>query len=417
MRDPHQNIFYYYRGPSKKAKDSLHDIQIEDNTTKSLINLLEFAHRVNFDPLLKGFIKIVNVPKKGIISFRLQKAEEDSRPDGVINFTNNKVYIESKVRASLVIDQIVRHLRSLTPNDFLLVITNNKNDEAELKELRDSRLRYVSWHDIHQLSLRIANEAKNNKKLIAVLAVLGDFINYLEVIVMTEFSGFKDEDFDFWVTPNVHYIPILKNKLESLAKSIRQNLPPQLKRYSYVRAGNISRSAQDDRFAWVAIKKPEDKKDILNQCNFTIEVSKSSLEINAVIRNGRTDNPMKPLGVFYNKLINNPSSFLKVIRRIHKDGRFIICRRLPRYGESIMPGNEKWVNCFEIRLSDITNENDVRYLCEILKKADVRPALPGIHIRSSIDRGSSILTKPDELKKEIITTIVAFKPALDFLED
>ena len=46
MRDPHQNIFYYYRGPSKRNKDSLYDIQIEDNTTKSLIN--------------KGYISVIN---------------------------------------------------------------------------------------------------------------------------------------------------------------------------------------------------------------------------------------------------------------------------------------------------------------------------------------------------------------------
>jgi hypothetical protein len=39
MSDPHKNIFYYYRGPSSRDdKDIIYDKQIEDNTTKALVN-------------------------------------------------------------------------------------------------------------------------------------------------------------------------------------------------------------------------------------------------------------------------------------------------------------------------------------------------------------------------------------------
>ena len=289
MRDPHQNIFYYYRGPSRKVEDSLHDRQVEDNTTKALINLLEFAKRVDFAPLLKHFLKLIDVPQKQITSFRLQKHEESSRPDGVINFADNKIFIESKVAANLNLDQIFRHLESLASHDFLLVITNDKNDCKKIKDIRDARLRYISWHDIHRICLSIRDEIKSDKKLKAVSAVIEDFINYLEAIVMTEFTGFKDEDFDFWIPPlDYHYIPILKNKLESLARSIKEELPAELDKYSYVRVGNISKSKHDERYAWVVIKKPDNRRDILNQCNFTIEISKSTLAIDVVIRNGRS---------------------------------------------------------------------------------------------------------------------------------
>jgi hypothetical protein len=416
MRDPHQNIFYYYRGPSKKIEDSLHDRQVEDNTTKALVNLLEFAKRVDFAPLLKNFLKLINVPQKRITSFRLQKHEENSRPDGVINFADNKVFIESKVAATLDLDQISRHLKPLGIHDFLLVITNDKDDRKKLKDMHDRRLRYVSWHDIHHICLGLKNEIRIDKKLRAVLVVIEDFINYLEVIVMTEFTGFKDEDFDFWVSPDTAYIPILKNKLESLANSIRQDLPKALSKYSYIRRGNISRLEQDERSAWVAIKKPENKRDIFNQCNFTIELSKSSLDINAVIRNGRTIWPRTPLGVFYDKLSSNPDSFIKALRKIKRNGRMIISRRLPKTGKRIMPGNEKWVSFFEIKIKDIVDREDVRYICDILKKADSKPSAPGIHVCHIIDRGSDILTKPDKLKEEIMETIVDFKPVLDFLE-
>ena len=416
MRDPHQNIFYYYRGPSKKTEDSLHDRQVEDNTTKALINLLEFAKRVDFAPLLKNFLKLIDVPQKQITSFRLQKHEERSRPDGVINFADNKVFIESKVVAHLDLGQISRHLKSLTSHDFLLVITNDKSHQGDLKNLHDARLRYASWHDINHVCLSMRNEIRADKRLKAVSAVIEDFINYLEVIVMTEFSGFKDEDFDFWISPDPQYVPILKNKLEALANSIRKELPQKLAKYSYVRRGNVSKSEQDERYAWVAIKKPEDRSDIFNQCNFTIEVSKSGLEINAVIRNGRTDNLRAPLGVFYKKLSNNPESFMKIIRDIKRNGRLIISRRLPKTGDRIMPGNEKWISFFEIKIHDINSRDDVHYVCDILKKADPKPGAPGIHICHIIDRGSDILTKPDKLKNEIIATIIDFKPILDFLE-
>lgn len=417
MKDPHQNIFYYYRGPSKKNEDSLHDIQLEDNTTKALINLLEFAERVDFSPLLKSFLRLINVPQKQITSFRLQKHEERSRPDGVINFANNKVYIESKVAAHLDLDQISRHLGSLGENDVLVVITNNEADRNGINGLNNPEIRYLSWKDIHHSFLSIANEMRGNKRLIAVLEVLKDFINYLEVIVMTEFSGFKDEDFDFWIPPlDGHYIPILKSKLDSLATSIKNELPPELNKYSYVRVGNISKSKHDERSAWVVIKKPDNVKDKLNQCNFTIEVSKNSLEINVVIRNGRSNEKWTAMGKFFNKLSSDPGKFLKVIRGINKEGEFDVSRRVPKAG-TVIRGNEMWKSFFKIKLQDIAKEDDVRYICQILRKADGKHSFPGIHIKRSIDKGDPILVNPAKLKQEIISTIIALKPALDFLEE
>lgn len=412
MRDPHQNIFYYYRGPSKKTEDSLRDIQVEDNTTKALINLLEFAKRVDFTYLLKNFLRLIGVPQKQIISFRLQKHEEKSMPDGVINFTDNKVFIESKVAAQLDLDQISRHLKSLDPNDFLLVITNDKTDQTKLKKLGDRRLRYISWLDIHQICLGIATEIKGNKKLATILVLLGDFIDYLEVIVMTEFNGFRNDDFDFWIDYNVNYVPILKNKIGALASAIKERLPAEIKnKYSNIKIGNISSGAQDERHAWVAIKKP-DNIDIFHQCNFTIEVSKDSLNINAVIRNGRVDQKNTPLGIFYKKL-DNAERFLNIIKKIKRGACINIFKREPKTGKRIMPGNERWESFFTMNLSDITTEEDVNYLKNILAKAE----FPGIHVAHSIPRGNKILTEAEELESTIISTIVAFKSMLDFLEE
>lgn len=417
MRDPHQNIFFYYRGPSNKRSESSYDIQIEDNTTKSLINLLEFCHEVKFKILLDLLLEEIKVKKKPILFFRLQEKREISRPDAYIHLVDHNIYIESKVRASLDLDQIKRHLKSLNPEDCLLVVTNNKRDYDNLRVVKDKRVKFLTWSDIHKICLGVAGEIKDNKKMAATFYIINQFLDYLEVVVMTEFSGFKNEDFDFWIDFNPYYVEFLKNKLKALAQIIKNELPKEIKAYSEIKSGNVSEKGIS---AWVAIKKPEDKGGIFHQCNFTIEVSKNSLDINAVIRNGRTSQKNKPLGVFYNKISRSPDDFLRAIKKIRenimKKARIVIYKRVPKTGEKIKPGNERWERFFEINLHDMTMQEDVHYLKNILAKADIKPALPGIHIKYSIDRGSKILSKPVELVGEIISTIISFKPILEYLE-
>ncbi len=416
MRDPHQNIFFYYRGPSKDRELSLYDFQVEDNTTKSLINIFEFCHQTGLDDLLNGFLKAANAPKRPVASFKLQKGLNDSRPDALIDLADYVIHIESKVRARLDVDQIKRHLSAISPKDILVVITNDRHDKEELGKVRDLRLRYMDWAEVHRICIRTVEAIRNDKKQIAIAQLIEQFIDYMEVVVMTEFNGFKNSDFDFWVDPNPYYVPILRKKLEALATIIKEKLPRDIgQEYSFIKPGNISRTGKDERFAWVAIKRPKDGKDIFNQCNFTIEVSKSCLDINTVIRNGRTHQLKTPIGVFFNKVSNSPESFLQVIRGVTKEARIVISKRLPKTGKRIMPGNEKWVKFFDMKLCDITSKQDALYLCEVLKKADKEPGAPGIHVRRSIDRGSKVLTEPEALETEIISTITEFKPILAYL--
>lgn len=418
MKDPHQNIFYYYRGPSKKNRETLFDVQVEDNTTKSLINIFELCHELGFEELLSAFLRTIGAPRGPAVEFKLQKGLETSRPDALIEFPTYSIHIESKVCASLNFDQIQRHLKNIGSKDRLVVITNNNCDNATLKATRDLRLTYLRWADIHRICLETISHNKSDKKNSAVIQLIKKFVDYLEVIVMTDFYGFKDADFDFWVDPNPNYVPILKKKLQAFANIIKANLPKDIaKEYSFIKPGNVSRNTRDDRFAWVAIKRPQNKRDVFNQCNFTIEVSKSSLDINAVIRNGRTTQESTPIGVFHNKLANNSEDFLDIIRNIKIDARIVISRRLPKTGERIMPGNERWVQFYEMKLKDISDKSDIDYLRKILEKADAKPSSPGVHVRYSIDRGEKILGEPDRLQEEIIKIITLFRPILKYLED
>lgn len=418
MRDPHQNIFFYYRGPSKNREVSLYDFQVEDNTTKSLINILEFCCQAGYEDLFNRFLGLINAPRRPVVYFKLQKGLSDSRPDALIDLADYNIHIESKVRARLDIGQIKRHLKDIGKQDVLVVITNNLQDKKHISEIGDQRLRYLDWAEVHKLCLKSVEAIRGDRRMVAILHLIEQFIDYMEVVVMTEFNGFKNSDFDFWVDPNPYYVPILRKKLEALATIIKEKLPRDIgQEYSFIKPGNIARSGKDERFAWVAIKRPKDGKDIFNQCNFTIEVSKSCLDINTVVRNGRTHQMRTPIGVFYNKITNDPERFLQVIKGIKQEARIVVSRRLPRAGKRIMPGNEKWVKFFDMKLSDIANKQDVLYLGDVLKKADKDPGAPGIHFRYSIDRGSKVLTEPIKLEDEIIDTITEFKPILDYLEE
>ncbi len=128
MRDPHQNIFFYYRGPSKNREVSLYDFQVEDNTTKSLINVLEFCCQAGYEDLFNRFLGLVNASRRPVVYFKLQKGLSDSRPDALIDLADYNIHIESKVRARLDIGQIKRHLKDIGKKDILVVITNGRQD-------------------------------------------------------------------------------------------------------------------------------------------------------------------------------------------------------------------------------------------------------------------------------------------------
>ena len=79
MRGRHHNVFYYFRGPSAAAGSSRGDEetrhrQVEDNTTKALINVLDCGLAEITEGFLERFVP--KASRKGIAGaeFYLQRA-------------------------------------------------------------------------------------------------------------------------------------------------------------------------------------------------------------------------------------------------------------------------------------------------------------------------------------------------------
>ncbi|MFZ1519453.1 MAG: hypothetical protein WAU11_11790 [Ignavibacteriaceae bacterium] len=216
--NPYRNIFYYFRGGHNS--DKLAEKQIEDNTTKALINTLEYSHP-KLLYLLLDYIKI-HYKTESKIQYDLQVAEIFSRPDAQIRIGKTDYYIESKVQALLEKQQILNHLKSIG-NSFLIVITNRTNDLSIIRELNKSSLRFITWCDIYILFSEFLRQQKINKEWL----VLVQFLKYLESTSMAPFNGFTKEDFDSFLfveeDPQKEIRMIVKNKFENYIEEIEKN--------------------------------------------------------------------------------------------------------------------------------------------------------------------------------------------------
>lgn len=203
MPDFHHNIFYYYRGA--RQADSEYERQLEDNTTKALINTLEHCSqavsqiflnwlgisangKTNFQlqrknigetrisgksqRLLLGLIPKDNQEQPNIVSTR-----EDSRPDAWIYGDNYVVLIESKVVGNLDSNQTQYHLQKLQAGTSQQV-----------------RCVVRKWVDVHRFFIGILPELSDKNKWL-----VKQFTQYLEWIGMAEFTGFKPEVFDYFI--------------------------------------------------------------------------------------------------------------------------------------------------------------------------------------------------------------------------
>jgi hypothetical protein len=273
MRDPHENIFYYYAGSSSRDRDR--NIQIENNTTKALINVLMHSS----PKVVKDFLHWIDcdIDAEGASSFRLQadtiegirykknrillglapgvqekadvqnktlETNDDetmgSRPDAWIWGEDYIVAIENKVVGGLNENQLKRHLEKLK--------LPGKDSPFCIRK---------TWAEVYRLFF----DMKMLKETDCFL--VGQLTEYLEFVGLADFTGFKKEFFERLCHMEQECLDsqIIKRMVTLMADRLLPKLTNIRSFYSCYHVGNIKRG---EPYSWVAFG-PGGYKDFTHQ--------------------------------------------------------------------------------------------------------------------------------------------------------
>jgi hypothetical protein len=259
--DPHQNLFFYYAGSSNV--EGGRERQIEDNTTKALVNLLELSARFGkrseiADPFLRwigagakrgGFIRfalqratigevalsraktkvllgIAPLPLSAEV--KLTPASGDSRPDAWIWGPDFAVCLETKVVGAFDVDQLNRHADTLGNLDPPLLKT---------------------WREVYEYFARALAALNRQPGSDTAKLLLTQFLEYLRTIayrqgiMMEEFAGFRPDHFEACIVIQGEDAEdnrrSVQHYLRQFMDEVREQLPSSLSHFSYLKLGNV----------------------------------------------------------------------------------------------------------------------------------------------------------------------------------
>src|SRR5271166_3305169 len=221
MRGRHHNIFYYYRGPSSSGQsakeEERYQAQVEDNSTKALVNVLELGGPA----LTRGFLARFappladgwpegctpalyiqggpkDVPGKtrlllglsllGTVEGDLVEGQGGSRIDAAIDVPDvGMLAIEVKVVDSLEGPQLARHASRWKTTSPLLL---------------------ARWTEVWRWAREERGAAGGLQTFL-----LDQFCEYLEILGFAPWRGFRLEDFTFFEAPTIEQRAIVNSRL------------------------------------------------------------------------------------------------------------------------------------------------------------------------------------------------------------
>lgn len=424
--NPHRNIFCFYRAPKKHAEgDFIYDEQLENNVTKSLINTLEYT-----DPhtALNSFLALLETKIRG-------KSVHLRVTSGNCHFSLQSIpllyfSVKNRILVTITNAQTGAKVSGEQPgsrpdawiiggNDFVIMIESKLDTLPNEKQLA-GHLKRAGWTDTHydRVDLKwteiysCLRSCLDDSLAEVDNFIISQFLNYMEVIGMSTFEGFKNSDFDFFLAydESMDYKPVVKKKLTDFAGLVHGYLPKELmEHYPEKYAGRFTR----EEF-WIAFRKAPALKSIFSHCNLNLEIGSEGLFWQAVIRDGKATDKNKPIGVLYRKL-QDPTlfeGFKKILSGFGGDFWIVVNSRtdLARAGRP-MPGADVWTEKAWLCLDCVTDDC-LKAVASLLTQI----SYPGVVVERRISKGDPLLTDPDLLVKRCADSLIQLHKVLVFLE-
>jgi len=422
MTDFHDNIFYYYRGPEQSQQKQL-DPQLENNTTKALVNTLkhcdsavalkflewlgitatgkvetelqkttigkERIHRTS-QRLLLGLTAVPERRGNSICTNLERSVNGDSRPDGWLYGEDFVVLIESKVgNASLEPNQMRSHFCKLK-------VDTPQEPKCEVR----------TWAEVHQFFVTLLPELKDKNKFL-----VEQFTQYLEYKNMSEFSGFEEEMFEFFVhaEKDSDTKQEIRGRMDLLGKKVllKPNGLQVLNKsfYTMHHVGNFG--SKDDHF-WVAFG----PKEFGNYAHQTISLYDYGLDVFVNIELAPAVKKLRE------KIRNEELKFREIVSELPEPFRVIIEERKNKQASifdyypiaTLEAGIRKLPNPEPYGLKD-PKSNGFDYLERLLEQIK----FPYVSLRKRIDRKRILKLKGDDLVEEVVRFMKAFNPLVEFI--
>jgi uncharacterized protein YktB (UPF0637 family) len=426
MADFHHNIFYYYRGTQQSDRER--ERQLEDNTTKALINTLKHCDsKVTFEFLgwlgIKATKPVTLELQKAIISKgeignksqrlllgivptkeiknpcaelgRTAAGEKDSFPDAWIYGDNFVVLVESKVEgkegASLELDQMERHYQKL------LVDTEQQPD-----------CRIHTWAEAHRFFKNLSDElgdelTPKDKWLIE------QFTQYLEWIGMAEFIGLEQGMFNYFATciddRNEDDRRWVRGTMRSFAEKILEGL--QAVDSSFYQDYDVGRLLLKDDHCWTAFG-PKDK-NYRRLAHQTVSLHECGLDVfvNVELKDA--------IDRLRKKIAKDKQMFREIVSRLPGPFSIRVEERKPKQA-SLYDYHRVASSEAEYLKDPELGSYGFHYVETLLK----RVPLPCFTVRRCIDRDRALeLSQRDgrPLIEEVVGIMKVFHPLVEFINE
>ena len=335
MRQSQKNLFFFFRGAhNDEHADLVLDRQLEDNTTKALIYVLEHADRqLVLGPFLKDLAGLKET-RLGEVQFALQRVDirrptvrrrialsiaptdivgpgndmshMSGRPDAWIWHDDSfSMLIEAKIRGPANRAQIRRHIAGAEGWSSSTVEEQSR-----------------TWTDVYRSLARVRRRMRRTEPTTRLL--LDEFLRYLRMTSLASDTTFDLDDFGYFLLPAADRDSasrsLLKRKLVRFTEELTGST--ELRRVRRLYGGGRETTTpvspgvfrKDSTNYWITIG-PKERR---NRCHLTVRLSESGIALEAF-------SPHKSFTKrFITKIERAPDSFLRVLRPVCNDEPYAI---------------------------------------------------------------------------------------------